>query len=667
MTAQSRRGAELGLAACGEPRASGGPVPWPVPAYINAQLLLPLGFRLINRHLATAHRPQATPPALALRDSTCRPGAGSACAGPRMAEGGLAAAAEGGGRAREDYGGGVTVPVAVTCLMAASCGLIFGYDIGVSGGVTQMESFLRKFFPEVSSRMRSAAGAGHDAYCRYDDQLLTAFTSSLYIAAMLSSLVASRVTRTAGRQAVMLAGGVLFLAGSAINAGAANVAMLIVGRMLLGFGVGFTTQVGAARKEPTLQRPSNILAQYVNRAHRTLGMSAATGCTFVPRRDVAGAVARRVHHGVPHLPRAGIAGRHRHQLPHQPHPRVGLARVARPRRRARGRRRPGRPARPGHPQQPGPARRGRRGARLAAAPPRPGRGHRGRVQGHRPRRRGGPPERRGRVREAARRGVPALPGDGGGHPLLLRPHRRDCPDRLLAGAVPDGRVQQPEGHPRVRDPQPRELDRVVPVLRRHGPSRPQVLVPHRRRSDDRLPAGDGVDPGGPSREAGRGGHAARLRAGRADAHVPVHAELRRVVGPAQVGGAQRDLPRGDPVGGAGPDGVHRALPLLRADAGVRLPALRHEVRHLPVLRRLGRGDDGLRRRVPAGDQGRAAGGHARRLGAPLVLEEVRRRRGRQAGGAGELPVGETNECDRSNNRTCPWAKILKWSLRPSNM
>ncbi|PUZ47441.1 hypothetical protein GQ55_7G164900 [Panicum hallii var. hallii] len=147
-----------------------------------------------------------------------------------MAGGGFAAAAE---------GGGVTVPVAVTCLMAASCGLIFGYDIGVSGGVTQMESFLRKFFPEVSSRMKSAR---HDAYCKYDDQLLTAFTSSLYIAAMLSSLVASRVTRTVGRQAVMLVGGVLFLVGSAINAGAVNIAMLILGRMLLGFGVGFTTQ-----------------------------------------------------------------------------------------------------------------------------------------------------------------------------------------------------------------------------------------------------------------------------------------------------------------------------------------------------------------------------------------------------------------------------------------
>jgi hypothetical protein len=32
-----------------------------------------------------------------------------------------------------DSGGGLTVPVVVTCLMAASGGLIFGYDIGISG------------------------------------------------------------------------------------------------------------------------------------------------------------------------------------------------------------------------------------------------------------------------------------------------------------------------------------------------------------------------------------------------------------------------------------------------------------------------------------------------------------------------------------------------------
>ena len=50
-----------------------------------------------------------------------------------MAGGGFATAE--GGHARDDYGGGggVTVSVVVTCLMAASCGLIFGYDVGVSG------------------------------------------------------------------------------------------------------------------------------------------------------------------------------------------------------------------------------------------------------------------------------------------------------------------------------------------------------------------------------------------------------------------------------------------------------------------------------------------------------------------------------------------------------
>jgi predicted MFS family arabinose efflux permease len=46
-----------------------------------------------------------------------------------------------------------------------------------------------------------------------------------------------------GRQAIMLFGGALFFVGAVINAGAVNIAMLIVGRMLLGFGIGFTFQV----------------------------------------------------------------------------------------------------------------------------------------------------------------------------------------------------------------------------------------------------------------------------------------------------------------------------------------------------------------------------------------------------------------------------------------
>ncbi|OEL26958.1 Sugar transport protein 5 [Dichanthelium oligosanthes] len=169
-----------------------------------------------------------------------------------MARGGSFVAPEG-GRVR-DYSGGVTFSVAVTCLMAASCGLIFGYDVGVSGGVTQMESFLKKFFPEVLSGLKSAK---HDAYCKYNNQLLTLFTSSMFIAGTLASLVAIGVTRRLGRKAVMLIGGIMFLTGSIINAAAVNIAMPIIGRVLIGFGIGFTSQAAPlylAETSPTRWR-----------------------------------------------------------------------------------------------------------------------------------------------------------------------------------------------------------------------------------------------------------------------------------------------------------------------------------------------------------------------------------------------------------------------------
>jgi MFS family permease len=41
----------------------------------------------------------------------------------------------------------------------------------------------------------------------------------------------------------MLCGGLVFLVGAIINGAAKNVAMLIIGRLLLGVGVGFANQV----------------------------------------------------------------------------------------------------------------------------------------------------------------------------------------------------------------------------------------------------------------------------------------------------------------------------------------------------------------------------------------------------------------------------------------
>ncbi|CAL0320158.1 unnamed protein product [Lupinus luteus] len=140
-----------------------------------------------------------------------------------------------------DFEGKVTTFVLITCFVAAMGGLLFGYDLGITGGVTSMEIFLVKFFPSVYKQMKDDTG-NTSQYCKFDSQLLTLFTSSLYLAALLASFVAASITRKFGRKPSMFIGGLFFLVGALLNGLALNVEMLIVGRILLGFGVGFCNQ-----------------------------------------------------------------------------------------------------------------------------------------------------------------------------------------------------------------------------------------------------------------------------------------------------------------------------------------------------------------------------------------------------------------------------------------
>ncbi|KAK8941970.1 Sugar transport protein 4 [Platanthera guangdongensis] len=143
--------------------------------------------------------------------------------------------------AGKEYKGKMTVFVFLTCLVAATGGLIFGYDIGISGGVTSMDNFLLKFFPSVY-RQQQKHSRDTNEYCKFNSDLLTLFTSSLYLAALVSSFFAATVTRAFGRKWSMFGGGITFIFGAAINGAAVNVAMLILGRILLGIGVGFANQ-----------------------------------------------------------------------------------------------------------------------------------------------------------------------------------------------------------------------------------------------------------------------------------------------------------------------------------------------------------------------------------------------------------------------------------------
>ncbi|KAJ1437983.1 Sugar/inositol transporter [Sesbania bispinosa] len=127
-----------------------------------------------------------------------------------------------------------------SCIVGALGGSLFGYDLGVSGGVTSMDDFLIQFFPQVYERKH--AHLQETDYCKYDDQLLTLFTSSLYFAALISTFAASSVTKNKGRKASIVAGSISFFIGAILNAAAMNITMLIIGRILLGVGIGFGNQ-----------------------------------------------------------------------------------------------------------------------------------------------------------------------------------------------------------------------------------------------------------------------------------------------------------------------------------------------------------------------------------------------------------------------------------------
>ncbi|XP_073123507.1 sugar transport protein 1-like [Henckelia pumila] len=110
------------------------------------------------------------------------------------------------------------------------------------GEVTSMPSFLEKFFPTVYKYQEQNV-AGTDQFCRFFSFELAMFISLLYVASFLASIAASNLTRVFGRRPSMLIGGTLFLAGAVSNVFAAtDVTILLIGRVLLGFGVGFANQ-----------------------------------------------------------------------------------------------------------------------------------------------------------------------------------------------------------------------------------------------------------------------------------------------------------------------------------------------------------------------------------------------------------------------------------------
>ncbi|KAG5628744.1 hypothetical protein H5410_000461 [Solanum commersonii] len=121
----------------------------------------------------------------------------------------------------------ITAYVVSCWIFAAFGGLMFGYGIGISGGISAMDDFLIKFFPHV---YQTKLHAKENNYCKYDNWLLQLFTSSLYISALF---FASKAATKLGRKITILTASILFIVGAVLSAVAENKLMLIFQKPLL--------------------------------------------------------------------------------------------------------------------------------------------------------------------------------------------------------------------------------------------------------------------------------------------------------------------------------------------------------------------------------------------------------------------------------------------------
>ncbi|ESQ36165.1 hypothetical protein EUTSA_v10007449mg [Eutrema salsugineum] len=171
-----------------------------------------------------------------------------------------------------------TSHVRLSSLIAAVGGLMFGYDIGISGGVTSMDTFLKKFFPHVYEKKHRVH---ENNYCKFDDQLLQLFTSSLYLAGIFASLAASFLSRRYGRKPIIVSASIFFCLGALLNLFAQDLGMLIAGRLLLGLGIGFGNQTVplfiSEIAPPQTRGALNIMFQFLI----TIGILAASFVNFL--------------------------------------------------------------------------------------------------------------------------------------------------------------------------------------------------------------------------------------------------------------------------------------------------------------------------------------------------------------------------------------------------
>ncbi|GAQ03749.1 probable glucose transporter rco-3 [Aspergillus lentulus] len=138
----------------------------------------------------------------------------------------------------------VTWKTYLMCAFAAFGGIFFGYDSGYISGVMAMDYFITEFEGLVSNprSAKDKATTPTDLFVipSWKKSLITSILSA---GTFFGALIAGDLSDWFGRRTTIVAGCGIFIVGVVLQTASATTALLVVGRLIAGFGVGFVSAI----------------------------------------------------------------------------------------------------------------------------------------------------------------------------------------------------------------------------------------------------------------------------------------------------------------------------------------------------------------------------------------------------------------------------------------
>lgn len=131
----------------------------------------------------------------------------------------------------------VTVKAYAMCAFAAFAGILFGYDSGYINGVMGTNAFKKEFGHYTGITSDNPNGYSYSS----SNQSLT--VSILSAGTFFGALIAGSLADMYGRRTIIIAGCGVFMVGVILQMAASELALLVVGRLVAGFGVGFVSAI----------------------------------------------------------------------------------------------------------------------------------------------------------------------------------------------------------------------------------------------------------------------------------------------------------------------------------------------------------------------------------------------------------------------------------------